>query len=422
MILNLADHIKAHLRIPEAKHALYSLVLLSLIGCTHYLFSVSGQENKWYQALVLRLYFLPVLYAALLEGALLGTIVGILGAVVHFLLMVQTPDRAYHLVHVEHLMEMPLLIALGLLVGLVQDHFHFIRKEKRELKSLFESYVSPHTGGVDLAGSSSFQGTEITVTIMFTDLKGFTSFSEDMSPKELLEFLNGYFSKMIVICRQYGGVVNKFLGDGMLIVFGLDESNSQHEEAAIRCAIAMHHCLSDLNKDHKQEHEIELELSVGINTGKVVAGNIGSYDRREFTVIGDNVNLAARIESLTRKYNAGILISNYVYRKVYDNDEFNIREIDSVTVKGKRHPVVLYEVFNCCAVSEKSKKLSTLADFYSGLQFYKLGQWDDACKEFQKVKRDYPEDIISAMYLKRINKLKLENIQDFDGIYKYDEK
>ena len=179
---------------------------------------------------------------------------------------------------------------------------------------------------------------ELTASILFTDIIGFTRLSETMPPRDINILLNRCFSRMTDIVFSFDGTLDKYIGDGLMAVFGAPMENEDHAEKAIRAGLEIRHQISAMMK--KTSEEMKFDIRIGINTGRVVAGNIGSPKRMEYTVIGDPVNIASRLESIANPNQ--ILIGEETYWSV--KDRFEINSVGAKKVKGKRSEIVVYEV------------------------------------------------------------------------------
>ena len=185
-------------------------------------------------------------------------------------------------------------------------------------------------------------GKKSVVTVLFSDIRGFTSLSETMSAQQVSELLNEYFSEMEPIVSKYNGIINKFIGDAVMAVFGEPIQDDNHPINAVRCGLEMLEKVKELDSKWKKEGKPEIKIGVGINTGEVFVGNIGSEKRMEYTVIGDTVNLASRLEGYNKIYNTQILISSSTYEntKLY----INVNKIPAVEIRGKAHKMDIFEV------------------------------------------------------------------------------
>lgn len=211
--------------------------------------------------------------------------------------------------------------------------------ERDKVRNLLGKVMSPQIAEELISKDLALGGEEREITILFTDLRDFTSFSESRSPAEVLTILNEYLTRMTVIIDQYGGVVDKYIGDAIMALFGAPLDLPDHGEKAVRCAIDMSVALQELNAEFKARGWPELNMGIGINTGNVVVGNMGSRDRLNYTVIGDNVNLASRLESITKDYGVPIIVSKST-RDLSPAIQFTA--LGKIHVKGKTREVTIY--------------------------------------------------------------------------------
>jgi adenylate cyclase len=215
-------------------------------------------------------------------------------------------------------------------------------RERDKLRTTFGKYMTQTVMDHLLKGKVALGGETLTVTILFTDIRSFTTISESMSAHELVALLNEYFTEMVGVVIQESGVVDKYIGDAIMAVFGAPVPKADDAVRAVRAAVRMREGLVKLNERLAARGKPIINTGIGIHTGEVVAGNIGSEARMEYTVIGDAVNLASRLESSTKELNAAILISDDTFKAC--GDEFETRPIREITVKGRTKPVMTYEV------------------------------------------------------------------------------
>ncbi len=216
--------------------------------------------------------------------------------------------------------------------------------EKRRIKQMFSRYVSKDVYNELLSNPKAAElgGTRRVATVLFSDLRGFTTLSESRPPEEMIAQLNEYFSEMVEIVFAYRGTVDKFVGDMIMAIFSAPLPDPLHADRAVGCAIAMQRRLVSLNQAWKAVGKPELHCGVGINSGDMVVGNVGSQSIRSYTVIGDNVNLGARLESLCKEYKTDIIISQNTYGLLHETYAFT--ELGEVTVKGKVQSVRILSV------------------------------------------------------------------------------
>ncbi|HOO57503.1 MAG TPA: adenylate/guanylate cyclase domain-containing protein [bacterium] len=217
-------------------------------------------------------------------------------------------------------------------------------KERETIKETFSRYVTKQVADEILNNPDLVApgGVRKEVTILFSDIRGFTTFSEKHPPEEVISYLNTYFSSMIDVIFKYEGTLDKFIGDAIMSVFGAPLEHDDDPMRAVLTAIEMQQRLDLLNNEWNARGGESLRIGIGINTGDVIVGNIGDVRRMEYTVIGDTVNLASRIEGLTKNYNCPIIISGSTYDKVKSG--IIARELGEVTVKGKTEPATIYEL------------------------------------------------------------------------------
>lgn len=240
-------------------------------------------------------------------------------------------------------------------ISIVFGSYKYFAEEKRskELKRMFSSYVSPKIVAELMSNPemAKLGGYRREVSILFSDLRGFTTFSENRDPEEVVSMLNEYFKEMTDIIFRWDGTLDKFVGDEIMAFWGAPAIQPNHAELAVRCALEMSDRLDKLQNRWRDEGKYVLDCGIGINTGTVLIGNIGAVDKKmDYTAIGDNVNLGARVEALTRKYEARILITEFTQSKIADLigskriGHVELVEADTVKVKGKEIPVRIYRL------------------------------------------------------------------------------
>jgi adenylate cyclase len=290
-----------------------------------------------------------------------------------------------------------------------------ISNEKR-IRSTMARYMDPALadrlvrGGEDILG-----GTSAVATLLFSDIRGFTTLTEQLGPQATVSMLNEYFTLMVDCIQHEGGMLDKFIGDAIMAAFGLPQPEPDDADRAVRTAIAMIRSLDDWNSIRVSDGKPPIGMGIGVNTDNVVAGNIGSPKRMDFTMIGDGVNLAARLESACKQYSAQILISDFTYRQL--NGVYRTREVDRVIVKGKTEPVAIHEVLDHHTDATFPNLMDVVNDFRDGVNSYRRGAWDAAIGSFERCLRAHPADALSATYVDRCEQLRADPPETWDGVW-----
>ena len=279
------------------------------------------------------------------------------------------------------------------------------RMEKLKTRRTLERYVSKNLVKEILDNPASFyttmKGARIPVTVLFTDLIGFTTLSERADPEELVRQLNEYLSKMVSVVFENNGTLDKFIGDAIMAVWGNVQSQGPvtDAKACARAALGMRRALKELNEGWRAESRMTLGMGVGINSGEALAGNIGSGDRADLTVIGDAVNLASRLEALTRTYGVDLLVGEAAAELI--RDEFHLRSVARVQVKGKTVPVSVSTLL--CAKGEPydAELLKWLESYEEGIAKFRAREFTAGKILFARFLECYPADYLAKMYLER---------------------
>jgi adenylate cyclase len=283
-------------------------------------------------------------------------------------------------------------------VSNVLSHYLLEVREKRFLRHAFGRYVSPQVVEAIIKDPEQCRlgGEVVDVTVLFADLSQFTAISEDMAPEDLIGILNEYFTPMTQIIMSHQGTLDKYIGDAIMALWGAPVAMPDHARHACAAALHMQRELRVLQKGWQERRLPALWARVGLHSGPVVAGNVGSKERFNFTVLGDTVNLASRLEGLNKLYGTEIILSESTYRQVAD--EFLVRELDTVQVKGRVQPVIIYDLVG---VKQENLMPAWLSLFAAGRAAYLARQWEEATGHFEAVLRLKPDDTPSALYLRR---------------------
>jgi adenylate cyclase len=293
----------------------------------------------------------------------------------------------------------------------------FEEREKRKIRKTFSQYLSP--GVIALIEKDPQKyirpgGETKELTVMFSDIRDFTTLSEGLTADELVHLLNEYLGEMTDALFRNLGTLDKYIGDAIMAFWGSPYPQDDHAHRACSCALEMVHCLDRLNAKWGAEGRKRISIGVGLNTGPVNVGNMGSSKRLAWTVMGDNVNLASRLEGMTKQYRTRIIISEATYRQVADH--FVCRDLDNIRVKGKLQPVGIYEVLD--SAKNRSKYEGLLQDFNEAMNAYRSQKWQEAAGKFGVLLTSYPDDGPTQVFLQRaLDFMEKAPDPDWDGVY-----
>mgnify|MGYP003876848169 CR=1 FL=1 len=296
-----------------------------------------------------------------------------------------------------------------------------ITKEKR-LKGTMSRYMTKEVAEKLLEeGGESLGGKAQVVSVLFSDIRSFTTISEAVGAQQTVSMLNDYFSRMVDVIFRHDGVLDKYIGDAIMAVFGVPFSTGQDADNAVKVGIDMLREMRSFNEERQKEGKDPINIGIGINTDEVISGNIGSLKRMDYTVIGDGVNLAARLESANKFYGSKLLISSYTHKQL--TETYLVREIDRIRVKGKLQPVSVFEVLDYHDDSTISLWKETLPSFSKALDLFYQQQWEEAIHWFEKVLARIPNDRPSTIHLERCRYLlDTPPEADWDGVWQLSEK
>jgi len=293
----------------------------------------------------------------------------------------------------------------------------FEEREKRKVRRTFERYVSP--GVISLLEKDPKKyfktgGESKELTVMFSDIRSFTSIAEGLTPDELVRLLNEYLGAMTDVLFQRWGTLDKYIGDAIMGFWGSPFPQDDHAIRACSCALDMRGRLKELNRKWESEGRKQLAIGMGINTGEVNVGNMGSSKRFAWTVMGDNVNLASRLEGITKEYHVQCVVSESTY--LATKAQFLYREIDRIRVKGKTLPVTIYELLDWAR--NESLYTERIVRFSEALTAYRRQEWHEAIELFTKIKEKFPDDGPSETFIDRSQELmEAPPERNWDGVY-----
>jgi len=282
-------------------------------------------------------------------------------------------------------------------------------RKGRYLKKAFSSYVSPELVNEIVKNPERLQlgGEKREISILFSDIRGFTTLSEGVTPETLVKLLNDYLSPMTRIVMDERGTLDKFIGDAIMAIFNAPLDLENHPVGACRTAVRMIERLTELNKEFSRLGMPQIDIGIGINTGEAVVGNMGSDMRFDYTAIGDSVNLASRLEGLNKYYGTHILVSEATRRQV--SDVFTFREVDLVRVKGKNEPIAVYELM--------IGRTNLIEQFQQALALYRKAEFAAAADTFARLEEE-TGDYLSQLYRNRCREFQQNPPADgWDGVY-----
>ncbi|MGD8303629.1 MAG: adenylate/guanylate cyclase domain-containing protein, partial [Desulfobacterales bacterium] len=244
------------------------------------------------------------------------------------------------------------------------------------------------------------------MTVLFSDIRGWTTISEDMSAQESFNFINAFLDRVSPVIKAHQGFIDNFQGDGMMALF------PQSADDAVRAAIAMHAAVAEYNQDRQQKGFQPIGIGVGLHIGDLMLGIIGHAERMQGTVVADAVNLASRLEGLTRVYGSSISISEPTLKQLKDPDQYKHRFVDKVQVKGKKDPVSVHEVYDGDPPAVIDLKEQTKDEFEQGLGLYYDRKFSEASVKFNQVLEKHPADRAARIYLKRSANYMVNGVPD----------
>jgi adenylate cyclase len=292
----------------------------------------------------------------------------------------------------------PTLVIFFAYAALLLERWRDVEAQRRQLRSAFSRYVSGSVVESILQNPDKLKlgGDRRRMSVLFSDLRGFTSLSEGLTPERLVEVLNTYLNEMTNIVFEEGGVLDKYIGDAVMAFWNAPFDQPDHAVRSVRCAVRMRDRLKAMNEDGSFPKGIELKVGVGVNTGDMVVGNIGAETRYDYTVIGDSVNLASRTESLCKEYGVMIIVTQNTGADIAD--AFHLRLLDQVAVKGKKEPIRLFEVLGLKGKVPETD-LAYARRFEEALNFYFSRRFDEAVQVCDAFLAERPEDV-SVIHLK----------------------
>ncbi len=315
-----------------------------------------------------------------------------------------------------------LTIILATILAILLDYFYEI-KQKEAIKEKFASKVSKKVMNNLLKNidSTKFQAMEKEVTVFFSDIRSFTKISEEMQDaKSLINYLNQYMEPMSNIINKYEGTIDKYIGDAIMAYWNAPIDVENHADKAVKASLEQLLQLKKLNKKLEEENKPSIDIGIGLNTGVAIVGEMGSIGRSDYTVIGDSINLGARLESLCKYYGSKLNISNYTKEAL--NDDYIFRFLDLVKVKGKEKPVEIWQVLGMGKARKALKKELEL--HHKAIDLYKNKSFDKALTIFQELESNEKKtnNNIYKIYIQRCEEYIMHPPKNFNGIFEHHTK
>lgn len=290
-----------------------------------------------------------------------------------------------------------------------------ISTEKR-MQGTLARYMTKEVADQLLSDEAGLGGQVKEATVFFSDIRSFTTISETLGAEETVSMLNEYFTDMVDILFKYHGILDKYIGDAIMAVFGTPFATNHDPDNATQASIDMMIKLTEFNTRREKEGKQTLDIGIGLNTAKIVVGNIGSEKRMDYTVIGDGVNLASRLEGANKIYGSNILISEYTKNSL--QMDYQLRLADKLQVKGKTKPVSIYEVLDYHDKKSFPHMNEVLDIFHRGQKRYFAADFQGAHDIFDEALKLHPRDRLAQVYLQRCKHFLEEHPgKDWDGIW-----
>jgi adenylate cyclase len=289
-------------------------------------------------------------------------------------------------------------------------------RQRRELRRAFNRYLSPAVVSqiVESSGVLELGGNTVEGTVYFSDIKDFTNIAEAMQPKELVMYLNEYFSLASDLILKRDAMLDKYIGDAIMAIFGAPIPKPDHAKLACLTALEIQRSLGAYYRK-KSAQTPQFVTRIGLNSGKMIVGNIGSAKRLDYTAIGDTVNLASRLEGVNKFFGTRIMVSEHVFQRA--KDAIEARELDLIRVKGKNVPIRIYELIaESGTLNENDKEFYAL--FQEGLEQYRKQQFESAGRQFENLLSVKPDDGPCTTYAERCKLLSIQRLpEDWDGVF-----
>ncbi len=349
-------------------------------------------------------------------------IVGVV--IVALLLALVLSSSLWLFVHKNYVMSFVSPLA-GVIAGYVGSTAYNLVTERRQralIKTMFSTYVNPSVVDELIANPEKLTlgGQRKELTVLFSDIEGFTTISQKMDPENLVKLLNEYLDTMSAVIFQHDGTLDKYEGDAIMAFWGAPIPQADHALRACRSALAMRNALSELNMRWVEEGKPPFGMRIGVNTGEMIVGNMGSSGKFAYTVIGDSVNLASRLEGANKEYHSALMVSARTYDLV--KSDILGRELDIITVKGRSEAVAVYELLDARGDVVTGDLAKFLEHYGEGMKYYHEHRWEFAYAAFEKALAILPADYPSQLHYDRSARFKTMNPAECSDIVVLREK
>ena len=304
----------------------------------------------------------------------------------------------------------PFLVGLLAVAMNTVYQYRTTEKERQQIEQMLSGYVSKHVINTIMKDPAKLElgGVEVEATVLFSDIAGFSKISEKITPQELSARLNEYFTRMGDVIMQRDGMINKYIGDAIMAIWGAPLQNERHSILACEAALEMSLQVEEMGGGFRTRF--------GLNTGTMVAGNLGHHERMEYTVIGDAVNLASRLEGANKVFGSSIMISQFTEALI--RDHFLTRQLDLIRVVGRTQPVKVYEVVAGENGETPGQVREMVESFNEILESYRSHDWEKASRLLDKHLKTFPEDSVALVYRDRCRSFSDSPPEaDWDGVY-----
>jgi len=334
------------------------------------------------------------------------------------IVIMMTNIYLWNSLNIDNFLATPLILLFILFSIQIYFGYFLETKKKNKLGKIFGQYI-PEELVAEMSQSEhefSLKGKNKEMSVLFTDVRGFTTISEGMDPENLCDLMNEIFTPLTKVIHQNSGTIDKYIGDAVMAFWGAPVDDDNHAHNAVSTALEFSPTLDIVNQLFQEKGWSQIDIGIGINTGDMNVGNMGSEFRMAYTVMGDAVNLSSRLEGITKQYGIRVIVSEATKQAA---PEFCYLEIDRVKVKGKHEPVTIYEPLSLITNID-AKIRQQIKQFDMALDHYHNQNWDPAESILQSLRKQYPEKHLFQLYLGRIEQYRIAPPEsDWDGVFTY---